>query len=503
MRLYKFLKSVAISLGQGLLKNEYIESFLNKHEKTKAFIKKRYNQQNFWGLSATLLGLAFLYVLFLFLGIIEDFVTAAPIVAADERLNNLLLLFRSDYYINIFLWITNLGRAQIVTSLIIILSLIFWFFKKNPYIIGAWVSLIGSSSLSALGKVAFHRLRPPFPVYTETSFSFPSGHATVAVAVFGFIAYFLYKNTKKLIYRILIILGGLLIIAAIGFSRIYLGVHYLSDVLAGYLLGLLWLILGISFVEWQLDKQNQERSRVVTDKGSHKIKIAAGVLLFLELGFFIYTAANYHPATPALATTNPVIISSIFDLPANFNLPKYSETIVARQQEPLSFMIMGRDDQTFTAALHQAGWLLADPINDNSLREIIKAALFNSSYSHAPMTPSFWNGETHTFGFEKSTAENSVRQRNHARFWKTNLKSQDGETIYVGTASLDTGLKWGITHKIAPDIDTERERLFQDLQAAQKVQDFKKEVFVRPTLGKNFTGDEFFTDGNIYVILLK
>jgi len=502
MKFYRFLKSIGLSVWQGLLKNEYIAGFISRHEKTASFLKRRSNRQTFWGLSATLLGLTFLYVLFIFLGLIEDFITSAPIVAIDERLNNLLLLFRSDYYINIFLWITNLGRAQIIVSLMIILSLIFWLFKKKTYLIGAWLSLIGSSSLSALSKLAFHRDRPLFPVYTETNFSFPSGHATVAVAVFGFIAYFLFKNTKRIIFRIFIILGALLVIAAVGFSRIYLGVHYLSDVLAGYLLGLLWLILGISLTEWQLDRQESEKSLIVKVI-NYKIKIATVILLLLELGFFIYTAANYHPVKSALATTSPVIINSILNLPTNFNLPKYSETIVARQQEPLSFMILSRDDQTFIGAMAKAGWLLADPINDESLRQVYKAAIFKFSYPRAPMTPSFWNGETHTFGFEKSTAENSVRQRNHARFWKTNLKSEDGKIIYVGTASLDTNLKWGVTHKIAPDIDTERERLFQDLQAAQKVQDFKKEIFVKPTLGKNFTGDEFFTDGNIYVIILK
>ncbi len=505
-KFYRFTKSIAASLGLALIKNEYIAGFLSTHQQIAIFLKKRSNRRSFWGLNATVLGLAFLYTLFAFLGLIEDFITSAPIVAADVRLNNLLLLFRSDYYVRIFLAITTLGRAEIIISVTAIISLLFWLWRQKSYILPLWLSLIGSSLLSFLSKLAFERPRPPLAVYTETSFSFPSGHATAAVAFYGFLIYFLLRHTRRLLNKTFILLIGLALILALGFSRLYLGVHYLSDVLAGYLLGALWLILGISFSEWQLDRnQKSAATRDVPDKtkANLRIKLITIILLLAEMGFSLYFALHYRPARPEIAAESPVFVADIFSLPARFTLPHYTETITAASQEPLSFMVSAPSDESLIADFRQAGWLLADPINDESLGKAARAALFNQPYPDAPMTPSFWDGETHTFGFEKATRDNSIRERNHARFWKTNIKTGSGNTIYVGTVSLDTGLKWGVTHRIAPDIDTERERLFQDLKSSGKIMDYRKENFVPPLLGRNFTGDQFFTDGQIYMLILK
>ena len=75
--------------------------------------------------------------------------------------------------------------------------------------------------------------------------------------------------------------------------------------------------------------------------------------------------------------------------------------------------------------------------------------------------------------------------------------------IYVGTASFDSGIKWGVTHRINPDIDTEQEFLFSDLQKTGRITDAQKQQFVDPKLGRNFSGDLFFTDGKLYVIFIK
>ena len=68
---------------------------------------------------------------------------------------------------------------------------------------------------------------------------------------------------------------------------------------------------------------------------------------------------------------------------------------------------------------------------------------------------------------------------------------------------MDTDIKWLITHKIAPDIDIERELLFSDLEKAGLIINSQKIQSVAPALGQNFTGDQFFTDGKLYIIFLK
>jgi len=118
------------------------------------------------------------------------------------------------------------------------------------------------------------------------------------------------------------------------------------------------------------------------------------------------------------------------------------------------------------------------------------------------MTPSFWNASVNDFGFEKPTKTNTVRQRHHIRIWKTNLR-QDNLSVYVGTASLDAGTKWLITHRINPDIDTEKLFVKESLNASGAIINFQEWQFVDPVLGKNFASDAFFTNGKLYLIDLS
>lgn len=163
----------------------------------------------------------------------------------DIQVNNLLIALRTPALTKIFLWITLFGDVKIIIIFVVIAILFFWFKHWRFYITPLILSIIGSEFFVFLGKLFFHRNRPEFAVYQEHSFSFPSGHATIAVVFYGFLIYVFLFNMKRLSYKISIFLIGLFFILIIGFSRLYLGVHYLSDVLVGYLLGILWLVFGI------------------------------------------------------------------------------------------------------------------------------------------------------------------------------------------------------------------------------------------------------------------
>ena len=78
-------------------------------------------------------------------------------------------------------------------------------------------------------------------------------------------------------------------------------------------------------------------------------------------------------------------------------------------------------------------------------------------------------------GFEKPTTANTVRQRHHARLWKTDMVTADDRRVFVGTTSQDTGMKWwGLTHKIEPDIDSERGALLNDLLSGKHAINYTK-----------------------------
>lgn len=215
----------------------------------------RFDKNNFFGLPLAILVFALVYALSLFGGVIENIIESDVVVSADIKIANLLLLLRDSSLIKFFLWATLLGKFQVVCVIALIILFILWIKKKRYYIISLLLSLIGSEFFTLAGKIVIKRPRPSAAIYLEETYSFPSSHATIAVAFYGFIFYMLIMGSKPEYKKTCFFLAGLLIIFLLGFSRLYLGVHYLSDVWAGYLIGLIWLVIGIGISESILRKK--------------------------------------------------------------------------------------------------------------------------------------------------------------------------------------------------------------------------------------------------------
>lgn len=169
------------------------------------------------------------------------------IITVDTTVNLLLSSVRTSTIAEVFFDITLFGEVFTVIFFAILASLFLWRKHLKKEILALWVALSGSSATTYLLKIIIDRPRPVDAIILEDSASFPSGHATAAVAFYGFLAYLLACQIKSKKYRAPIILAGAILILLIGFSRLYLGVHYFSDVLAGYLVGLLWLLVGIGY----------------------------------------------------------------------------------------------------------------------------------------------------------------------------------------------------------------------------------------------------------------
>lgn len=118
---------------------------------------------------------------------------------------------------------------------------------------------IGGFIINYVMKLSFHRLRPPNPLIEKLqSFSFPSGHATSAFIFYGLLTYLIWKTNISKVYKY--ISGSILILFSllIGFSRVYLRVHYPSDVLAGFCIGFAWLLLAVWLLEELKKKTDKE-----------------------------------------------------------------------------------------------------------------------------------------------------------------------------------------------------------------------------------------------------
>lgn len=148
----------------------------------------------------------------------------------------------------IFYLITQLGRAEVIIGLALFFSLYLKLAKKTRYIFIFWLSTAGACVSGFLLKNVLAVPRPSDALYQTSSYSFPSLHTTGAVILYGLAAYVLCQETKKKQYKPWIKAAAVLIIIAVAYSRLYLKVHYLSDVIGGAILGLMWLGLGIALI---------------------------------------------------------------------------------------------------------------------------------------------------------------------------------------------------------------------------------------------------------------
>ena len=168
---------------------------------------------------------------------------ADKINSLDEAVHSFILNMRTNSLTNTLIIITNISSAYALIVISIILLTIIKN-KKIPLLIS--LNLICAFLTNQIAKLIFTRPRPiGINLIEESGFSYPSGHAMISMSYFGFLAYLLYKKQKNKLTKSILIITLILTIITIGFSRIYLGVHYLSDVIGGFLLSTIYLIIFI------------------------------------------------------------------------------------------------------------------------------------------------------------------------------------------------------------------------------------------------------------------
>jgi membrane-associated phospholipid phosphatase len=196
--------------------------------------------------------------------IAEDVVTGDPLTVVDAELSSWLHAHSTPLLTVLFARITLLG-STLLASVIAGLVALYLLWRRQPYWFAAFVlSVYGGMILNRLLKHSFQRARPRFddPIFSFTGYSFPSGHTMTATVVYGAIAVLVFTKNKNRTLRIVVVTLAALLIGLVGFSRIYLGAHYLSDVLGAIAEGLAWLSLcftGVYFL-WRRHHRRSQRS---------------------------------------------------------------------------------------------------------------------------------------------------------------------------------------------------------------------------------------------------
>ena len=226
------------------------------------------------------------------------------------------------------------------------------------------------------------------------------------------------------------------------------------------------------------------------------------VLVLIAIVFYAGFSINYHPPRASTPSKSAVVVAQSTDIFTNEQM-KYTETLTGDRQEPINTIFIAKNDRQLAAVLQQAGWISTDKAGILSFIKAVKALIVETSYPSAPIAPSFWNAEIQDISFAKVPGTNWLRNARHVKIWRTYFLLKNGAKIYVGMVNANYGFKWGIMPKISPDLDTQRNLLNQDLILTGKIESQVKVQLVKPLIGKNFIGDQFFTDGKAYIISLK
>lgn len=173
------------------------------------------------------------------------------IIQMDTFFNTLIVEhLRNDFLTPIMKFFTFFGSA---TMLIIITILAIFISKNHQRSIFISLNLLIVFLSSQLLKVIIQRERPfGQSLITEKGFSFPSGHSMVSTAFYGLMIYLIYKYCKNRNLKYFLITTLVILILLIGVSRVYLGVHYFSDVFAGFLTSIAYLIVYIKIIDKHL-----------------------------------------------------------------------------------------------------------------------------------------------------------------------------------------------------------------------------------------------------------
>jgi membrane-associated phospholipid phosphatase len=181
----------------------------------------------------------------LFLMLAADVAGGGPIVSFDRAVAAWLHTHATGFATGVLSTVTQLGGATVLLGVTLVAAVALLLRRRISHAALMGASLAGGEGLNMALKTALERPRPSFsdPLATAAGFSFPSGHAMVALTVYGALAFVLAASVKSRRVQVLVLAAALVLVLAIGFSRLYLGVHYVSDVLGAYGAGLAWLML--------------------------------------------------------------------------------------------------------------------------------------------------------------------------------------------------------------------------------------------------------------------
>lgn len=169
----------------------------------------------------------------------------------DMAIFSFIERFKTQNLVKFFSFVTNLGDARFVIAGFLILTSILVAKRRKRAAVASLLSLVGSGIFVEILKNFFGRQRPFGCLLPDDCLSFPSGHVTLSFYFYGLLAYLSFRFLPISLKSFLGLLGFLgMVVILIAFSRLFLGLHYFSDIIGGFFLGGSWLCVTILLVDF-------------------------------------------------------------------------------------------------------------------------------------------------------------------------------------------------------------------------------------------------------------
>lgn len=302
------------------------------------------------------LGLLLAGAAWLFLGILEDVVSGDPLVTADQSIYRALQDLRSPPADAVMIAITELGDTMVVIGVTAAVVL-FLAWRQAWRVAAYWLAAVaGASALNTVIKLTLHRARPGDLLYSGASaFSFPSGHSTTNMALYGFLGFLVAREVRPALRpSVGIAATGFILLIAV--SRLYLGAHWFSDVVAGLAFGTVWLAaLIISYLRG-----------TVRNVGGGALLAVALMALGIGGGFNIYqhhASDTYRYAVQLPASRS--MSAEEWRREGWGQLPTWRVDLFGETEEPMTIQWAGSLEALATK-LEQEGWHVAQPLTPAS-----------------------------------------------------------------------------------------------------------------------------------------
>ena len=359
-----------------------------------------------------------------FLGVLQDIVSNDPLVQLDHAVFATLQTWRAGWADDVMVAATELGSAGVVAPVIAAVSVLLAL-KRCWRTLAYWLTAVGFAQLVVWTlKMALGRARPT-ELYTGfEQFAFPSGHVASSIVVYGFLAFLLARG-KPAKMRIGVTLLAALAILLVSLSRLYLGVHWLSDVLGSLSLGTAWVaLLSMAYTQHVRDERLPARALSLTALGT-----------FVVVGT-LYVFAHHKEDVAWYAPrsiTSPALLAN-WQTEGWQQLPAARTEIGGDAEEPLLVQWAASADQ-IAAALATGAWRTPAPWASSAA---LLWLLPSTSIGQLPVLPKYHGGEPQRLEFEKVLDHD---QRLVIRLWSTpyvvDARTGQRRPLWSGMVSLE------------------------------------------------------------------